>query len=86
MAYKFHSGLLVLYHVWRILVVSVDLGINGTVIIYSCSAILNSVGFFFLFSSLKKSKLSLSLIVSKARVKNRTDAVQRLCHSFLGWK
>lgn len=40
MAYKFHSGLLVLYHVWRFLVVSVDFGINGTVIIYSCSAIL----------------------------------------------
>lgn len=84
MAYKFHSGLLVLYHVWRILVVSVDLGINGTVIIYSCSAVLNSVGFFCYFP-LKK-KLSLSLIVSKARLKNRTDAVQRLCHSFPGWK
>lgn len=85
MAYKFRSGLLVLYHVWRILVVSVDLGINGTVIIYSCSAVLNSVAFFFIFL-LKKNKLSLSLIVSKARLKNRTDAVQRLCHSFLGWK
>lgn len=85
MAYKFHSGLLVLYHVWRILVVSVDLGINGTVIIYSCSAVLNSVDFFFLLFSSKK-ELSLSLIVSKARLKNRTDAVQRLCHSFLGWK
>lgn len=47
MAYRFHSGLLVLYHVWRILVVSVDLGINGTVIIYSCSAVLNSVDFFY---------------------------------------
>lgn len=51
MAYKFHSGLLVVYHVWRILVVSVDLGINGTVIIYSCSAVLNSVGFFFFIFS-----------------------------------
>lgn len=57
MAYKFHSGLLVLYRVWRILVVSVGLGINGTVIIYSFSAVLNSVFLcFFFYFPLKKNK------------------------------